>query len=257
MQTLWGLDARHVGKIADDSSGNFQKQETNREGVEAHWIVAPGRSSQTAFILVDEVSGERTVLWKRDASIALRPEDLKKDFISDARALLVDGHDTSAASCAARWAREQSIPVVGDFDNLYEGVEGVLEYTDYAVVSKDFPQRLTRGPSILQSLPRISKNFKCRLAAATLGRLGVLAWDGEQFLLCPGFKVRAVDTTGAGDIFHGGFVYGLIQRWPIKRTLEFSCAAAAARTARLLARVEISRHFKRLMSYSAWASGRK
>ncbi len=79
----------------------------------------------------------------------------------------------------------------------------------------------------MKSLPDIFHKFKCRLTAATLGRLGVLAWDGNRFLLCPGFQVKAVDTTGAGDIFHGAFVYGLVRDWEMEEILEFSCAAAA------------------------------
>src|ERR1039457_6203615 len=96
-----------------------------REGVDARWITAPGCMSQSSYILVDETSGERTVLWKRDPKIALRPEDLKREWITGSRALLVDGHDTAAAAQAARWAREENIRVVGDFDNRYPHVEAL------------------------------------------------------------------------------------------------------------------------------------
>src|SRR5271170_593219 len=85
----WGLSARYVGKIGDDAAGKLQMDEMAREGVDAHWIVAPGCASQISFILVDQPSGERTVLWKRDPAIALRPGDLERDWISAARALLV------------------------------------------------------------------------------------------------------------------------------------------------------------------------
>jgi len=223
----WGLSARYAGKIGDDAAGKFQMEEMEREGVEAHWIVAPGCMSQTSFILVDQPSGERTVLWKRDPKIALRPEEIAREWISSARALLIDGHDTEAAAQAARWAREAKIPVVGDFDNRYPGVEALLEYVDFVIASKDFPERLTGEKNLLKSLPKILRQFKCRSTAATLGRLGVLAWDGARFLLCPGFRVPATDTTGAGDIFHGAFLYGLVKNWQLEETLEFSCAAAA------------------------------
>src|SRR5208282_2489906 len=223
----WGLSARYVGKIGDDAAGQLQMGEMQRQGVEAHWIVAPGCSSQISFILVDQPSGERTVLWKRDPAIALRPEDLKREWISGARALLVDGHDTEAAAQAARWAKEMQIPVVGDFDNRYPEVEALLHHVDFAITSKDFPERITGERDLLKSLPRIFSEFKCHLTGATLGRLGVLAWDGARFLLCPSFNVQAIDTTGAGDIFHGAFLYGLARGWPIQETLEFSCAAAA------------------------------
>ncbi|MBZ5503445.1 MAG: carbohydrate kinase family protein [Acidobacteriia bacterium] len=223
----WGLAARYIGKIGDDAAGNLQRAEMQREGVDAHWILAPGCNSQTAYILVDEQTGERTVLWKRDPNIALRPADLNRHWITDARVLLVDGHDTEAAAQAARWAREEQIPVVADLDNLYPGVQVLLQYTNFPVTSKDFPERLTGERNLLKSLPKILREFGCRTVATTLGRLGVLAWDGVRFLLCPGFRVEAVDTTGAGDIFHGAFCYGLVRSWPLEELLEFSCAAAA------------------------------
>jgi sulfofructose kinase len=223
----WGLSARYVGKIGDDDAGKLQAEEMQREGVESYWIVANGCMSQSSFILVDELSGERTVLWKRDPEIALRPEDLRREWISGARALLVDGHDTEAAAQAARWAREEQIPVVGDFDNRYPHVEALLEYVEFIIASKDFPARLTGEKDLLNSLPIIFRQFKCRLTGATLGRLGVIAWDGKKFLLCPGFQVQAADTTGAGDIFHGAFLYGLARNWIMEEILEFSCAAAA------------------------------
>jgi sulfofructose kinase len=223
----WGLRGRYVGKVGDDDAGRLQVREMKRERVEASWIVARGCASQAAYILVDEPSGERTVLWKRDPAIALQPKDLKRHFISGARVLLVDGHDTAAATQAARWARDQGIPVVADLDNRYPGVEALLQFTDFPITSKEFPERLTGEKNLLKSLPEIFSNFKCHLIAATLGRLGVLAWNGVEFFLCPGFRVHAIDTTGAGDIFHGAFVYGLACGWRIQEILEFSCAAAA------------------------------
>jgi sulfofructose kinase len=223
----WGLLARYVGKVGNDAVGRFQIDEMRREGVDAHWIVADECASQTSYVLVDETSGERTVLWNRDSSIALCAEDLRREWISRASALLVDGHDTEAAMQAARWAREERIPVVGDFDNRYPGVEALLEYVDFVITSNTFPERLSGEPDLLKALPQICRRFKCRMTGATLGRMGVLLWNGEKFLLAPAFRVRALDTTGAGDVFHGAFVFGLVRGWPVEEILEFSCAAAA------------------------------
>jgi sulfofructose kinase len=236
----WGLSARYVGKIGDDSAGRLQRSEMERHGVKAHWILARGSNSQSAFILVDESSGERTILWKRDPKIALRPDDLQRKWIVGARTLLVDGHDTEAAAQAARWAREKSIPVVGDFDNLYSNLQVLLHQVDFPVTSKTFPEKLIGEANLLKSLPRILCEFKCRAIATTLGHLGVLTWNGKEFLLSRGFRVPAIDTTGAGDIFHGGFVYGLIQGWPLQQILEFSSAAAALNCTALGARGHIA-----------------
>jgi sugar/nucleoside kinase (ribokinase family) len=65
------------------------------------------------------------------------------------------------------------------------------------------------------------------VTAATLGSGGVLAWDGQKFHSACAYRVPVVDTTGAGDIFHAGFIYGLLQGWPLQRQLDFACAAAA------------------------------
>jgi len=223
----WGLRTRYVGKVGDDAAGKFQVREMSREGVEARWIRVANSPSQSSYILVDNRSGERTVLWKRDPRIAIRPSDLRRQWLNGCRTLLVDGHDTAASTRAARWAREQKIPVVADLDNLYRGVKELLKYVNFPVTSRDFPQRLTGEQDLLKSLPRIHSDFKCRLIAATLGSQGALAWNGTQFFFVPGLKVRALDTTGAGDIFHAGFIYGVVHEWPIEAILEFSNAAAA------------------------------
>ena len=223
----WGLRSRYVGKIGDDRAGKLQVREMKRERVDTHWIVAKNSASQTAYILVDEPSGERTVLWKRDPKIALRPADLAPSWIAGAQVLLVDGHDTAAATRAARLAIQSKVEVVADLDNLYPGVKELLRFVNFPITSKDFPERLTGENDLLKSLPSIHRDFKCRVIVSTLGRLGALAWDGVRFTLSPGFRVNAIDTTGAGDIFHGAFVYCLTQKLELKETLEFSCAAAA------------------------------
>jgi len=222
----WGLSARYVGKLGDDPAADLHRAEFAKAGVEAHLMTAPGCPSQQAFILVED-SGERTVLWKRDERLTLRPEDLKREWIADARALHVDGHDTAAAIAAARWARGAGIPVVADLDELYPGIEGLLDKVDYLIVSRDIPERLTGTSDLTQSLPRVQQRFGCVLAAATLGPNGVIAYQEHGFCYRPAFRVEVLDTTGAGDIFHAGFIYGLLQGWPLEQTLEFGCAAAA------------------------------
>lgn len=222
----WGLATRYVGKVGDDEYGELHRAEFAKVRVEAHLIRADGCASQSSFILVDQSSGDRTVLWKRDRRVALRPEDLQREWIVGARALLVDGHDTEAAALAARWARDAGIPVTADLDNLYPGVEALLENVDFIVSSKEFPERLTGEKDLLKSLPIIQRKFKNRLTAATLGRDGVVAWDGTTFSYRPAYRVNAVDTTGAGDIFHAAFVYAQLEGLELQDQLSFSCAAA-------------------------------
>jgi sulfofructose kinase len=222
----WGLRTRYIGKLGDDAAAALHREEFRKAGVETQLLTAPGCPSQQAFILVED-SGERTVLWKRDERLAIRPEELRQSWITDARALHLDGHDTAAALAAATWARAAGIPVIADLDDLYPGVLPLLSKVDYLIVSRDIPERLTGSPDLHRSLPEVSQRFGCRLTAATLGHDGVLAWDGTGFCYRPAYLVPVVDTTGAGDIFHAGFLFGLLQGWPLAPTLDFACAAAA------------------------------
>lgn len=222
----WGLRTRYVGKLGDDIAAQIHREEFARTGVETQIIVVPGCASQQAVILVDS-QGERTVLWRRDQQLGLSPEELKRDWIVNARILHVDGYDTAAATVAAGWARAAGIPVITDLDDTYSGVEALLENVDYAIVSRDVPERLLGEDDLEKSLPLMQRRYGCALTAATLGQDGVLAWDGKRFHYACAYQVAAVDTTGAGDTFHAGFIYGLLQGWPLQRRLDFACAAAA------------------------------
>jgi sulfofructose kinase len=222
----WGLKARYVGKIGDDAFGSLQRAEMERAGVESHWIITPDCQSQSSFILVDQRNGERTVLWKRDPRLELLPSEICREWVVRSKILHVDGHDCAGAAAAARWAHEASIPVMADLDNLYPGVEALLENVDYLISSREFPARLTGEQNLLVSLQALSRRFGSRVTAATLGEDGALAWDGSKFHYSPAFEIFPIDTTGAGDIFHAGFAYAQIQGWDISRALEFSCAAA-------------------------------
>lgn len=222
----WGLSTRYVGKLGNDDAAALHAREFQRKGVEAQLLYEADAPSARSLILVDS-AGERTVLCRRDPRIALQPEELKRAWIENARILHVDGFETAAATQAARWARAAGVPVVADLDETYPGVDALIENIDYLIVSRDFPTRLTGEPDLRAALRLISERYGCSLTAATLGPDGVLAWDGSEFHYAAAYQVPVVDTTGAGDIFHAGFIFGLLQAWPLQRRLDFSCAAAA------------------------------
>lgn len=232
----WGLSTRYVGTVGDDEAARLHSKALFEAGVQAQLLEIPDCLSQTAYILVDASSGERTILWKRDPRLALRPEQLQREWVTQARALHVDGHDPESAAQAARWAREAGIPVTADVDNIYPGLPDLLRGVDYLMASSRLPERLTGEKDLLNSLPAISSEYGCKVAGATLGRGGAIAWDGSQFHYASAFAVDTIDTTGAGDIFHAGFVYALLQGWDLPRILDFSCAAAALNCTALGAR---------------------
>lgn len=221
----WGLRTRYVGKFGDDYAAHIHGAAFERAGVETHLFTAPGCPSYQSFIIID-ATGERTVLRRHDDRLALQPVEVQREWIVSARALLVDGHDTAAALEAARWARTANIPVVADLDKLYPTIGTLLPEIDYLIASSDIPGRISGKSDLPSALQIVQKRFANRLTAATLGHDGVLAFDGTQFFYSPAFDIHVADTTGAGDIFHAGFLYALLRNWPIQRQLEFACAAA-------------------------------
>jgi sugar/nucleoside kinase (ribokinase family) len=222
----WGLATRYVGKLGDDDAARLHIREFARLGVDARLIEVANAASPQSFILVDG-GGERTVLIRRDDRLRLGADDIEREWIANARALLVDGIEAEAATRAGRWAREAGVPVIADLDEEYDGGDELLECVDYMVVSRDFPARVTGERDLGRALRILRERYHCALTAATLGEHGVLAWDGEQMLHRAAYRVNVVDTTGAGDIFHAGFIYGLLRGWTLERQLDFACAAAA------------------------------
>ncbi len=222
----WGLSTRYVGRLGDDDAGRLHRREFARTGVDARIIEVKGAPSPQSLIVVDS-GGERTVLCRRDERLLLQPSDLDRAWIVNARALHVDGYETAAATVATGWARAAGVPVIADLDEIYPGVDDLIRNIDYLIVSRDFPARLTGERNLERALRRMQMRYGCRVTAATLGQDGVLAWDGRRSYLQPAYRVPVVDTTGAGDIFHAGFIYGLLHDWPLQRQLDFACAAAA------------------------------
>ncbi|MBV8629951.1 MAG: carbohydrate kinase family protein [Silvibacterium sp.] len=222
----WGLTTRYVGKLGDDDAAGLHRMEFGRAGVETQLVAVPDCASPQSLIIVD-AAGERTVLCRRDERLVLQPSELERDWIVSARALHIDGHDTAAAIQAACWARQAGIPVVADLDEAYPGVEELLANVDYLIVSRNFPSQVTGEPRLEEALQCMCSRYGSVLTAATLGEHGVVAWDGSHFLHAAAYRVSVADTTGAGDIFHAGFIYGLLQGWALQRLLDFACAAAA------------------------------
>jgi sulfofructose kinase len=246
-----GLRTRYIGKIGDDSDGRFQLRSLRREGLDLRYTsLVPRTPNQFGYIVVDQTTGERTVFWDRDARLAVLPSELKREAVCSSKALHVDGCDVEACVKAARWAHQARIPVVADLDTVYKKVEELFPYLDYLIASANFLPAVTGDDDPFRVLDYMSREYKIRAPGMTLGREGALVlWQG-RFVYSPGFVVETVDTTGAGDVFHGAFIYGLIAGWDVQRILNFANAMAGLNCTAFGARGGISSQAKaeRLMA---------
>lgn len=232
-----GLRAKYIGAIGDDERGRIQIESLRGTGVNLdHVQIRRNCPNQSAYIIIDRSTGERTVLWQRPECLRIDPDEITADQITCARLLHIDGHDTPAVAHAAALARRHGIPVTVDVDTIYQGFDKVLPNVDYLVASSEFPANWTGIADPFRALETIQNDYGMKVAAMTLGAHGSLARTGGRYYYSPAFVVNCVDTTGAGDVFHGAFCYAVLQGMPMRDALEFSNAMAALNCTALGAR---------------------
>jgi sulfofructose kinase len=232
-----GLRVKYIGTVGDDERGRIQMESLRSSGINIEdVIVRENCPNQTAYILIDRTTGERTVLWRRDDCLRLDPSSIRPEQITCGRLLHIDAHDTLAVARAAEIARQHKIPVTVDVDTIYHGFDRVLPNVDYLVASSEFPVQWTNERDPFKALVTIQDEYHIPVAAMTLGAHGALARVDGKFIYSPAFVVNCVDTTGAGDVFHGAFCYAVLQNMPMREALEFSNAMAALNCTALGAR---------------------
>lgn len=232
-----GLRTKYIGSVGDDERGRIQLESLQGENINLDDVqIRRGCPNQTAYIIIDRTTGERTVLWSRPEGLRITPEEISPEMITSARLLHIDGHDTPAVARAARFARQAGIPVSVDVDTVYHGFEDVLPLVDYLIASSDFPPQWTNQNDPFKALESMQKEYGMRVAAMTLGSQGALALERGRFHYSPAFVVNCVDTTGAGDVFHGAFCYAVLEGMAIREALDFSNAMAALNCTALGAR---------------------
>jgi sulfofructose kinase len=225
-----GMRTAYAGRFGTDAEGRLGLQSLKDEGVDVEFAeVIEGAQTQIGCIIVEAKRGERTVLWNRDERLAYTANDAPLEFANRARVLHIDAHDPLACALMAREARAAGTIVSADTDNVYEGLPELLPLVDVLISSKEFPRLLTGIEDEHAALVEIKARYGCALVGLTKGGRGATVLCGGEFLETPAFQVPGgcVDTTGAGDAFHGGFLYGLLQGEEIEMSMKIGCAVAA------------------------------
>ena len=239
-----GMRTAYAGRFGSDAEGSFGLQSLKDEGinVESAEVIDDART-QVGYIFIEAKGGERTVLWDRDKRITYTALDAPVQFAGRARVLHLDAHDPPACTRMAREARAAGTIVSADIDNVYDGLPEFLPLIDVLISSKEFPRLLTGNDDAHTALTEIKTKYGCALVGLTKGGRGATVLCEGQFLETPAFQVPGgcVDTTGAGDAFHGGFLYGLLQGEEIETSMKIGCAVAALNCRVLGARAGLPR----------------
>jgi sugar/nucleoside kinase (ribokinase family) len=237
-----GLNTAYAGRFGSDAEGRFGLESLKSEGVNNEFAeVVAGARNQLAFIIVDGRSGERTIIWDRDERLSYRAEEAPIALASRGRVLHLDAHDPPAGARMARAARADGTIVTADVDNIYEGLPDLLPLIDVLIGSREFPHRLTGIGDQRASLVELKARYGCGIVGLTKGRAGAMIYCEGQFVESPAFTVPGGcrDTTGSGDAFHGGFLFGLLSGEDVETSLQFANAVAALKCRDLGARTAL------------------
>jgi sugar/nucleoside kinase (ribokinase family) len=237
-----GLKTAYAGRFGSDEDGRFGLRAIEYEGVNLDFAeMIDGANNQIAFVIIDSRSGERTIIWDRDERLSYRADEAPLEFATRGRVLHIDAHDPPACAVMARAARNAAAIITSDIDNIYEGLPDLLPLIDVLITSAEFPHRLTGISDERAGLVELKARYGCAIVGTTLGVRGARIYSEGNFIESPIFEVPGGcrDTTGAGDAFHGGFIYGMLNGEELETCLKLGNAVAALKCRSLGARAAL------------------
>lgn len=234
-----GVRTAMIGRVSDDSAGEEIRRGLKAEGVDVRGLLEkPGGASQQAFILVNRKTGSRTICWQRPTVPPLSVREVQQSSFKGVSFLMLDGLMAEASYRAAGIAAKKGIPIMLDAGKMRPGMLKLASMCDYVVCAERFVADLKL--SIKDAFKKLATG-RTRVVTVTFGDKGSFTYHDGKVFLQKAFKVKTLDTTGAGDVFHGAYAYGLLQGWDLKRTVEFASAVAAMKCRKLGGRAGIPR----------------
>lgn len=223
---IWGLRAAYLGVFGDDEHGRVVKGALAQRGVDVSAAPVRAGANRHAAILVDERTGDRVVLWDREPAMTLRPDDVVPALVASARLVHVDDTDAVVAQRATALARKAGALVTSDIESTGALTRELIASVSVAIFASHVPQALTGEADPARALRALRQRHDAMLCM-TRGERGSMLLVGDSLYEAPAFKVQAVDTTGAGDIFRAGMIYALLRDEPPEMLLRWGNAAAA------------------------------
>jgi sulfofructose kinase len=225
----FGARTAYLGAISQDQWSRIIIDDFVHSGVDYSMSPQiPGIETSISVILIEENTGQRSILHREGDFGNLTPEIVNADLIRSARLLHLDGFFIPAAIRAASLARQEGtlVSLDGGAGEHWEGIETLLPLVDIMIVAKKFATRITGMLDPAQAA-RVLKEYGAQQVIITDGTRGSWFWDGKMEYFQPAFSIKAQDTTGAGDVFHGAFIYAFLQDWKPEICMQFASATAA------------------------------
>ena len=223
-----GADTAFIGSVGDDGAGNAILEEFAKEKVDTSRVaVRAGGTSPRAYCWIEAATGKRSIAWTRGKRAELSADEVDREFIKNTKILHFDGHQMEAALAAAEVAKANNIPVGLDAGTIRPGIEKLIAVTDVLIASEEFARRYTGESDNEAALKALGKNGSA-VTAVTMGEKGSIALGKNgEIIHCPACKIDPVDTTGAGDVFHGAFCVRYLETKDVYECMRFASAVSA------------------------------
>ena len=223
-----GISTCFLGSVSDDPIGVEVLKGLRADQVDYSFLkITPGHTSQFAFIAVSRESGNRTIFWHRGSTPPLKKEEVDLSPFTGAKVLHLDGLMIEASVEAARQARARGLKVVLDAGTMREGSLELVSQIDVLIASARFAVPLVGEGSPAEKALEALSRFGPEEIVITLGTKGSVGWNRGKVFTQSAFPVDVVDTTGAGDVYHGAYIYGLLKGWNMKACMRFASATSA------------------------------
>ena len=224
-----GVKTAIVAAVGDDLFGKFSIDEMKQEGVDTRFIIVKKKTSAVATGYIEKGSGRRTMVLYRD--ITVEPRDIKTTKLPIPRVVHLDGRDMPATMKLARWARRVGAVVSFDIGSIRNDVSEVFPLVDHLVVADSYAFPFT-GCRTTRTAIRKLRQYCRGSIVVTEGLRGSIGYEDGDIVRWKAYRVKNVDTTGAGDAFHAGYIYGLLRGFSMVERLRFGAAVASLKCTR-------------------------
>ncbi|MFC1890437.1 carbohydrate kinase family protein [Thermodesulfobacteriota bacterium] len=222
----WGIRTALIGVVGDDPFGDFIRIDLAGEGIDLSTLVrAPSVRSQFALVVAETGTGNRNIFWDRGVQAPPGLGSLDLSMIPRASCLHLDGLMAEASIAAARLAGAHGVPVMYDGGTLRDGSIELACLSDYLVVSHKFSIQYLSADDPDRAARELA-GLGPAMVTVTLGAGGSVTFTKDGTFTQRALEIDAVDTTGAGDVFHGALIYGILQGWDAATSIRTATAAA-------------------------------
>jgi len=229
-----GISTTFLGSISDDPFGVKILNNLKSEKIDVSYLKStPGYTSQSAFIAITKEGEKRTIFWHRGTVPHLAKRDVDITQFSEARILHTDGLMVKASIEAARQAKSLGMTVVMDAGTMREGSKELSKLVNILIASETFATPLVGQDASRDTALRALRELGPEQVIITLGAKGSIGLNSQGIVRQKAFPISAVDTTGAGDVYHGGYIYALLQGWDMRECMRFASATAALKCAEI------------------------